>query len=92
MSDFLFLAAEHLDTLLGRQVILAQQDLPADNDLQKRLYDAFFNVWYGNPHLGGFMMWEWPPGPSEEKGYSPKGKPAEQVLKDWMAKKPWVVE
>ena len=69
-----------------------QQDLPADNDLQKRLYEGFFNVWYGNPHLGGFMMWEWPPGPSEEKGYSPKGKPAEQVLKDWMAKKPWVVE
>jgi hypothetical protein len=69
-----------------------QQDLPADNDLQKRLYDAFFNVWYGNPHLGGFMMWEWPPGPAEEKGYSPKGKPAEAVLREWMAKKPWTVQ
>jgi hypothetical protein len=69
-----------------------QSDLPADNDLQKRLYEAFFNVWYGNPHLGGFMMWEWPPGEPEEKGYTPKGKPAEQVLRDWMAKKPWVVE
>jgi hypothetical protein len=69
-----------------------QQDLPADNDLQKRLYEAFFNVWYGDPHLGGFMIWEWPPGPGEEKGYTPKGKPAEQVLKEWMAKKPWVVE
>ena len=66
--------------------------LPADNDLQKRLYEGFFNVWYGNPHLGGFMMWEWPPGDPEEKGYTPKGKPAEQVLREWMAKKPWTVE
>lgn len=69
-----------------------QQDLPADNDLQKRLYEAFFNVWYGDPHLGGFMIWEWPPGPGDEKGYTPKGKPAEQVLREWLAKKPWVVE
>jgi len=69
-----------------------QQDLPADNDLQKRLYEAFFNVWYGNPHMGGYMMWEWPPGEPEEKGYTPKGKPAEQVLRDWFAKKPWTVE
>jgi hypothetical protein len=69
-----------------------QQELPADNDLQKRLYEGFFNVWYGNPHLGGFMIWEWPPGPGEEKGYTPKGKPAEQVMKQWLAKKPWVVQ
>jgi hypothetical protein len=69
-----------------------QQDLPADNDLQKRLYEGFFNVWYGNPHLGGFMVWEWPPGPGEEKGYTPKGKPAEQVMKDWLGKKAWTVQ
>ena len=69
-----------------------QDSLAADNDLQKRLYEGFFNVWYGNPHLGGFMMWEWPPGDPEEKGYTPKGKPAEQVLREWMAKKPWTVE
>jgi hypothetical protein len=69
-----------------------QTDLPADNDLQKRLYEAFFNVWYGNPHLGGFMIWEWPPGEPEEKGYTPKGKPAEQVMKEWFAKPAWTVE
>jgi hypothetical protein len=70
-----------------------QSDLPADDDLQKRLYEAFFNVWYGNPHLGGFMMWEWPPGDDTTgKGYTPKGKPAEQVMREWFAKKPWKVE
>jgi hypothetical protein len=68
-----------------------QTDLPADPDLQKRLYEGFFNVWYGDPQLGGFMIWEWPPGPADEKGYSPKGKPAEAVLKQWMAKPPWTV-
>jgi hypothetical protein len=68
-----------------------QTDLPADPDLQKRLYEAFFHVWYGDPQLGGFMMWEWPPGPADERGYSPKGKPAEAVLKEWMAKAPWSV-
>ncbi len=66
-------------------------DLDADPDLQKRLYEAFFNSWYGDPHLGGFLIWQWPPGPPDEKGYTPKGKPAEQVLKDWLAKKPWAV-
>ena len=69
-----------------------KMDLPADNDLQKRLYEAYFDVWYGNPHLGGFMMWEWPPGEAEEKGYTPKGKPAEQVMREWFAKKTWTVE
>ncbi len=66
-------------------------DLPADTDLQKRLYTAFYNVWYGDPQLGGFFMWEWPPGPADDRGYSPKGKPAEGVLREWMAKKPWAV-
>lgn len=67
---------------------------PVDLDLQKRLYQAFFNVWYGNPHLGGFMMWEWPPGEGgpEDRGYTPQGKPAENVLQHWLAKKPWKVD
>jgi hypothetical protein len=69
-----------------------QTELPADNDLQKRLYEAFFNVWYGDPQLGGFMMWEWPPGPADERGYSPKGKPAEAVLRQWMSKPAWAVK
>ena len=67
-------------------------DLPADQELQKRLYTAFFQVWYGDPHLGGFMMWEWPPGPADDRGYSPKGKAAEAVLREWLAKPRWAVE
>lgn len=66
---------------------------PLDLDLQKRLYQGFFEAWHGNPRLGGFMIWEWPPesGGSSDKGYIPKGKPAEAVLREWLAKEPWMV-
>lgn len=70
-----------------------QSEEPVDLDLQKRLYEAYFNVWYGHPALGGFMVWEWPPSdsPNHERGYSPQGKPAEEVLRKWLAKPAWKV-
>lgn len=69
-----------------------QTQLPVDLDLQKRLYEGFFASWFGNADLGGFMMWVWTPGASGpmDKGYSPQGKPAEQVLRQWL-NKPWPV-
>ena len=65
-----------------------------DLDLQKRLYQAFFETWNGNPSLGGFMVWEWPPdsGGPNNKGYIPKGKPAEGILREWMGKPRWQVK
>lgn len=70
-----------------------QEHLPIDQDLQRRLWRAFFKAWYGTPEMGGFMVWEWPPGPggAENKGYTPEGKPAEEVLKEWFAKPKWDV-
>ena len=81
-----------LDNAASEPWDYTRTDLKANDDLQKRLYEAFFHVWYGDPHLGGFMMWEWPPGPADDRGYSPKGKPAEAVLKQWMAKPRWTVD
>ena len=71
-----------------------QTEEPIDLALQNRLYSAYFNVWYGQPGLGGFMMWEWPPaeGGPDDRGYTPQGKPAEQTLRTWLAKKPWPVK
>jgi hypothetical protein len=69
-----------------------KDDLDVDADLQKRLYQGYFDTWYGDPHLGGFMIWEWPPGPPAPKGYTPQGKPAEAVLRAQFEKKPWVVK
>jgi len=65
-------------------------DLRLDTALQKRLYEGFFQAWYGNPSLGGFMIWNWEPGDGgpNDKGYTPENKPAEKVLREWMAK-PW---
>lgn len=70
------------------------QDQPVDLELQKKLYEGFFKVWWGEPRLGGFSVWEWPPdqGGKDDKGYTPKGKPAEQVLKEYLAKPRWVVK
>ncbi|QOV92282.1 glycoside hydrolase family 113 [Humisphaera borealis] len=68
--------------------------LQPDWELQRKLYEAFFRSWYGNPNLGGFMIWEWHPYPVTEvdKTYIPKGKPAYNILKEWMSKGPWDVK
>jgi hypothetical protein len=64
-------------------------EAPLDLDLQRRLYEGFFETWYGRKELGGFSIWEWDPetGGPKDRGYTPKGKPAEDVLKAWLAKK-----
>ena len=67
-----------------------QTDLNVELDLQKRLYEGFFQAWYRKPGLGGFMVWEWTPseGGPDDKGYTPENKPAQEVLREWVAK-PW---
>jgi len=75
-----------------------QETVPVDNDLQKRLYQAFFETWWGKSNSAGFMIWEWAPGDggkgSEEdkRGYTPENKPAEEVLRQWLAKPRWEVK
>jgi hypothetical protein len=67
---------------------------PLDMEIQKRLYEAFFQSWYGQPMLGGFSIWEWTPGDGgpKDSGYTPEGKPAEKVLREWLNKGPWQVK
>ena len=50
--------------------------------------------WYGKPGLGGFMIWAWTPNASgpQDRGYTPEGKPAEQVLRSWLAKGTWKID
>jgi hypothetical protein len=70
-------------------------ELKPDAELQRRLYEGFFKSWQGNPNLGGFMVWEWFPikdVPDDDRSYIPKGKPAEKVLREWLAKGPWDVK
>ena len=69
-------------------------DATIDLELQKRLYTGFFRSWHGNPNLGGFMVWDWPPGEGgpTNRSYIPKNKPAEAVLREWLAKGRWEVK
>ncbi len=69
-------------------------DQALDLDLQKRLYEGFFESWHGNPACGGFMLWEWTLGDGgpQDKGYTPKNKPAQDVLRTWLAKPRWNVQ
>jgi hypothetical protein len=71
-----------------------EEEAPTDNDLQKRLYEGFFESWHGRPELGGFGIWQWTPEPDgnegraeQARGYTPKDKPAEKVLREWLGKK-----
>jgi len=51
---------------------------------QMRCYRAFRRIWDGDPGLEGvyFYLW-WGQGGPEDTGYTPRGKPAESVIREW---------
>ena len=65
-------------------------DFDVDNELQRKLYEGFFRAWHDKPGLGGFVVWEWTPAEvaEDDKGYTPENKPAQEVIRQWLAK-PW---
>lgn len=67
-----------------------RDDEPINTELQRRLYEGFFRSWHGKKDFGGFIIWEWTPGDGgpDNRGYTPENKPAEKVLREWLAK-PW---
>jgi hypothetical protein len=70
-----------------------QTQLDADNDLQKRLYEGFFESWWGKPQLAGFALWGLDPGGDPTgRGYTPQGKPAEDVARHWLAQPRWAID
>ena len=54
---------------------------------QANLYQAFLNVWNGNPAIGGFLFWEWELGDGgfDDGRYTPKNKPAGEILRKYFA-------
>jgi hypothetical protein len=59
---------------------------PARPELQARLYRAFYAVWQADAHLAGVYFWNWfGEGGPEDRGYSPRGRAAEQVLRHWFS-------
>ncbi|MGD8452313.1 MAG: hypothetical protein PVJ57_10885 [Phycisphaerae bacterium] len=64
-----------------------QKATPAGHEEQRRLYEAFLRVWNDTPGMAGIIWWDWShaPGGAGDYGYTPRGKPAERVLRDWFA-------
>ena len=54
---------------------------------QTNLYEAFIKEWADEPGVGGMIWWEWDAsaGGKNDFGYTPRGKPAEKILRDWFA-------
>jgi hypothetical protein len=65
---------------------------PSESGLQeqKMLYESFLRTWGADPDVGGIIWWEWDasPGGPQDFNYTPRGKPAEQILRRWFAGKP----
>ncbi len=60
-----------------------------DLEEQRRCYAAFRDAWNGNSGLGGVFWWNWyGKGGTADRGYTPKGKPAEGVLRRWFRGRP----
>ncbi|HEV8324608.1 MAG TPA: hypothetical protein VG389_23525 [Myxococcota bacterium] len=57
---------------------------PVDLDEQYLCYRAFYEVWKDEPMLGGVYFWNWwGRGGPTDGWYTPKGKPAEKVVREW---------
>ncbi len=56
----------------------------ADVEEQALCYQAFVDVWNDTPELAGVYWWVWfGEGGATDKSYTPRGKPAMQVMREW---------
>jgi hypothetical protein len=61
-------------------------DQPPDGEAQARCYRAFLEAWRNHPDLAGCFFYSWRgEGGEGDTGYTPRGKPAESVLRRWLA-------
>lgn len=59
---------------------------PVDIEEQSLCYQAFRQTWDGKPFLGGVYFYAWfEKGGPNDRNYTPKGKPAEKIIRDWYA-------
>jgi hypothetical protein len=57
---------------------------PIDLEEQKLCYEAFRKVWAGAPFLNGVFFYAWfEEGGPDDPNYTPRGKPALDVIRDW---------
>jgi Glycoside Hydrolase Family 113 len=67
-----------------------QRQGPVDLAVQANFYEAALRAVEGRSWFRGMYWWQWSPDPDEggtsDTGYTPHGKPAEEVLKAWYAR------
>ncbi len=57
-----------------------------DVEEQALCYRAFVTAWDAQPLLHGVFFWNWfGPGGPQDRDYTPRGKPAAQIIQDWYA-------
>ncbi|MBK6847028.1 MAG: hypothetical protein IPG96_05580 [Proteobacteria bacterium] len=63
------------------------QPAAVDLEEQRRAFSAFVSAWSDVPELAGVFVWDWygDGGPSD-RGYTPRGKPAQRVLEAWFSR------
>lgn len=66
-----------------------QKATEAGRKEQALLYESFIKAWSDEPAIGGIIWWEWDatPGGEADFNYTPRGKPAEKILREWFARK-----
>ena len=66
---------------------------PVDLQAQAWSYQAAFEALWGQDWLQGIYWWKWPTyleyGGPDHNGFTPNGKPAEDVVREWYGKKSW---
>lgn len=64
-----------------------QKATEAGRKEQTILYESFLKTWANVPGVGGIIWWEWDTsaGGDKDHGYTPRGKPAEALLRRWLA-------
>ena len=69
-----------------------KNDAKVDVQEQADLYQAAFEVLMGQPWMGGIFWWQWFANPTigglGDDGFTPFGKPAEQVLRTFYSRNP----
>ncbi len=57
-----------------------------DPQLQLRCWRATLRAWHDDPRLAGLYAWNWfGVGGEDDAGYTPRGKPAAEVLRYWFS-------
>ena len=88
LTEFGYRSADGTNTVPGAY----RDEPPLDLQEQADAYQAALEVLWGQPWLAGIFWWQWFANPNiggdDDNGFTPYGKPAEEVLKTFYLEEP----